>query len=64
MALQDVRYAADASTTSSVPITNGSTTVRNKWQELDYRGLAEALMDRSLKAALTTKRADKILEQE
>ena len=26
--------------------------------------LAEALMDRSLKAALTTKRADKILEQE
>jgi len=43
VALQDVRYAADASTTSSIPITNGSTTIRNKWLELDYRGLAEAI---------------------
>ena len=43
LALQDVRYAADASTTSSIPITNGSTAVRNKWLELDYRGLAEAI---------------------
>ncbi len=43
LALQDVRYAADASTTSSTPITNGSTTIRNKWLELDYRGLAEAM---------------------
>jgi pimeloyl-ACP methyl ester carboxylesterase len=43
LALQDVRYAADTSTTSSIPITNGSTTVRNKWLELDYRGLADAV---------------------
>jgi hypothetical protein len=43
LALQDVRYAADASTTSSIPITNGSTSVRNRWQELDYRGLADAV---------------------
>jgi pimeloyl-ACP methyl ester carboxylesterase len=42
LALQDVRYAADASATSSIPITNGSTSVRNKWLELDYRGLADA----------------------
>ena len=42
LALQDVRYAADASTTSAIPITNSSTAVRNKWLELDYAGLAEA----------------------
>ena len=42
LALQDVRYAADASTTSAIPIANTSTTVRNKWTELDYRGLADA----------------------
>ena len=42
LALQDVRYAADASATSLIPITNGSTASRNKWLELDYRGLADA----------------------
>jgi feruloyl esterase len=42
LALQDVRYAADASTTSSIPITNNSTAARNKWLELDYAALAEA----------------------
>ena len=42
-ALQDVSYAADASATSAVPITNASTTVRNKWLELDYAGLADAI---------------------
>jgi pimeloyl-ACP methyl ester carboxylesterase len=42
LALQDVRYAADASTTSSIPIVNTSTPLRNTWTELDYRGLAEA----------------------
>jgi len=42
-ALQDVAYAADASATSSIPITNASTTVRNKWLELDYAGLADAV---------------------
>jgi pimeloyl-ACP methyl ester carboxylesterase len=41
LALQDVRYAADASTTSSIPIVNSSTPLRNKWTELDYRGLAD-----------------------
>jgi len=43
LAMQDVRYAADASTTSSIPITNGSTKDRNKWLELDYRALADAV---------------------
>jgi hypothetical protein len=43
LAMQDVSYAADASTTSSIPITNASTSARNKWRELDYAGLAEAV---------------------
>jgi feruloyl esterase len=43
LALQDVRYAADASATSAIPITNGSTRERNKWLELDYAGLADAV---------------------
>jgi len=43
LALQDVRYAADASATSSIPITNTSTSVRNKWLELNYHTLAEAV---------------------
>ena len=43
LALQDVRYAADASATSAVAITNGSTKERNKWLELDYAGLAAAI---------------------
>jgi hypothetical protein len=43
LALQDVRYAADASATSAVPITNGSTSERNKWLELDYVALADAV---------------------
>ena len=41
--MQDVSYAADASATSAMPIANASTTVRNKWQELDYAGLADAM---------------------
>jgi pimeloyl-ACP methyl ester carboxylesterase len=43
LALQDVSYAADASTASGDPITNASTGVRNKWRELDYAGLADAV---------------------
>ena len=43
LALQDVSYAPDASTTSGDPITNVSTDVRNKWRELDYAGLANAV---------------------
>jgi feruloyl esterase len=43
LAMGDVSYAADASATSSIPITNTSTTVRNRWMELDYRGLADAV---------------------
>ena len=33
----------DASTASGDPITNASTDVRNKWLELDYAGLADAV---------------------
>jgi feruloyl esterase len=43
LALQDVSYAADASATSAIAITNGSTSARNKWLELDYAGLAAAV---------------------
>jgi hypothetical protein len=43
LALQDVSYAADASTASGDPITNNSTGIRNKWLELDYAGLADAV---------------------
>jgi Tannase and feruloyl esterase len=43
LALQDVRYAADAGATSAIPIANGSTGERNKWLELDYAGLADAI---------------------
>ncbi len=41
LTLQDVRYAADASATSAIPIANGSTSERNKWRELDYAALAD-----------------------
>jgi pimeloyl-ACP methyl ester carboxylesterase len=43
LALQDVSYAPDATTASGDPITNASTNVRNKWLELDYAGLADAV---------------------
>ncbi|QHO73328.1 tannase/feruloyl esterase family alpha/beta hydrolase [Bradyrhizobium sp. CCBAU 051011] len=43
LALQDVSYAPDASTSSGEPITNASTNMRNKWLELDYAGLADAV---------------------
>ncbi|WFU16701.1 tannase/feruloyl esterase family alpha/beta hydrolase [Bradyrhizobium sp. CB3481] len=43
LALQDVSYAPDASTSGGEPITNASTNVRNKWLELDYAGLADAV---------------------
>ena len=43
LAMQDVRYAADAGTTASIPIANGSSKDRNKWLELDYRALADAV---------------------
>ncbi len=40
---QDVRYAADASTTARPPLVNGSTPVRNQWMTLDAADLATAL---------------------
>jgi feruloyl esterase len=43
LALGDVRYAADAGATSAIPITNGSAAIRNKWLELDYAALADAI---------------------
>jgi pimeloyl-ACP methyl ester carboxylesterase len=63
LALQDVGYAADASTTSSIPFNNGSTAVRNRWLELDYRGLADAMnkyvaLQPALFSDLATDKAD------
>jgi pimeloyl-ACP methyl ester carboxylesterase len=43
LAMQDVSYAADASTTRATPIQNASTPVRNRWMTLDYAGLAQAV---------------------
>lgn len=43
LALRDVRYAADASVSSALPIRNASTPARNRWQELDYAAFARAL---------------------
>jgi len=42
-ARQDVSYAPDSNTASGEPITNASTNVRNKWLEMDYAGLADAV---------------------
>jgi len=42
LALQDVRIAADAAATAAIPITNGSTPLRNRWQDLDYTSYAAA----------------------
>jgi Tannase and feruloyl esterase len=63
LGLQDVSYAADAGATSSIPITNGSTSVRNKWLELDYAGLADAVarnvaLQPTLLSDLITDKAD------
>jgi pimeloyl-ACP methyl ester carboxylesterase len=63
LAMGDVSYAADASATSAVPITNRSTTLRNKWLELDYRGLADAVtryvaLQSTLFSNLATDKAD------
>jgi hypothetical protein len=43
LALQDISYVSDASTASGDPVVNGSTNVRNRWLELDYAGLADAV---------------------
>lgn len=63
LALQDVSYAPDASTSSGDPITNASTNVRNKWLELDYAGLADAVnkgvaLQSTLFSDLITDKAD------
>jgi hypothetical protein len=63
LALQDVSYAPDASTSSGAPITNASTNIRNKWMELDYAGLADAVnkgvaLQPTLFSDLITDRAD------
>jgi Tannase and feruloyl esterase len=43
LALQDVRYASDATASRGTPMQNASTPVRNKWLELDHAGLANAV---------------------
>jgi pimeloyl-ACP methyl ester carboxylesterase len=65
LALQDVSYAADSSAISppAVPITNSSTSVRNKWLELGHAGLAEAVsksvaLQPTLFSNLATDKAD------
>jgi feruloyl esterase len=42
LALQDVRYAPDATATNDIPLANASSPVRNRWQELDYASYAAA----------------------
>ena len=45
LALRDIRYAADASgsTAANIPFSHVAISERNKWRELDYAGLADAL---------------------
>ena len=57
LALQDVRYAADApGVASGIAITNASTPVRNKWLELDYAGLAAPMRQVRRRAADAVRR--------
>jgi hypothetical protein len=63
LAMQDVRYAAGPDATSDIPIANVSTSVRNKWLEVDYAGLAAAAekymaAQSSLFSDLATDKAD------
>jgi pimeloyl-ACP methyl ester carboxylesterase len=63
LALQNVSYAADAAATSAIQITNSSTNERNKWLELDYAGLADAVdkyisLQPTLFSNLVTDKAD------
>jgi Tannase and feruloyl esterase len=43
LAFQDVSYASDANVTRAIPINNKSTMIRNRWMELDYKGLDEVI---------------------
>jgi hypothetical protein len=38
---QDVSFASDSSVSRAIPIANKSTTIRNRWMELDYQGLTD-----------------------
>jgi hypothetical protein len=64
LAMQDVRYASSSDIAKpGIAISNSSTDVRNKWMELDYRGLAKAVKQyvaaqSSLFADLSTDRDD------
>lgn len=42
LAMRDVSYAADASAAGGIPIANGSTARRNRWQELTHASYAQA----------------------
>ncbi|TWO71788.1 tannase/feruloyl esterase family alpha/beta hydrolase [Caenimonas sedimenti] len=46
LAMGDVSYAADASATSAIPISNASTPVRNRWRELTYATYAQVFAQR------------------
>ncbi|SEB15649.1 tannase/feruloyl esterase family alpha/beta hydrolase [Variovorax sp. YR216] len=59
LAMQDVRYAADASANSDPPIVNASTQERNRWQELTYASYAQALQRVPSVAFLREHLADK-----
>ena len=45
LAMQDLSYAADSSATSAIPITNGSTPVRNRFKDLNYTAYARAFSE-------------------
>jgi feruloyl esterase len=52
LALRDVRYAADASVTTDIPLTNASTPERNRWQRMGYGDYADAFAQLSQQAFL------------
>ncbi|MEJ5989329.1 tannase/feruloyl esterase family alpha/beta hydrolase [Ramlibacter sp. PS3R-8] len=59
IAMADVRYAGDANAGGGTPITNTSTPVRNRWQELTYASYADAFQRVSAQQMLRDYMTDK-----
>lgn len=59
IAMGDVRYAGDASAGGGTPISNASTPVRNRWQELAYASYADIFQRATTQQMLREYLADK-----
>lgn len=61
IAMQDVRWAADANASNDIPLTNASTPQRNRWQELTYASYAAAFQQAATRPLLVDYGTDKDL---